>query len=408
LISLLDISGRFPDIAMTLARVARTMSKRQLHVRLITGALVLSVGTLVTPSARAQTRNEAAAAGAAVDSATLSRADREDMAPLLRQLSALGAKPIEQLAVEQARIQPTLGDAADVVLRRAGRDPLAIKAAMKVAKRDLTYPTDGGAQPLRIYTPIGDTGPLPIIVYYHGGGWVIADLDTYEASAMALAKKANAIVVAADYRKAPENPFPAAHDDAYAAYRWAVENSASFGGDSSRVAVAGESAGGNLALNVAIRAHKEGVQMPLHMLLIYPIAGTDLDTPSYARNERASPLSKAGMAWFLDKYASHSSDRQGPVLNLYGEADLSGLPPTTIVNAEIDPLESDGKLLADKLRAAGVETQREVYTGVTHEFFGLDAVLDDAGRAQNFAAAALRRSLESDVVPTGSLRKPSP
>ena len=140
-----------------------------------------------------------------------------------------------------------------------------------VKKQDLTYSTGGGTPPVRIYTPENaGSGPLPIIVYYHGGGWVIADIDTYEASALALATKAKAIVVSVEYRRAPEAKVPASHEDAFAGYKWALENAASFGGDPKKVAVAGESAGGNLAISVAIMARDQKLQEPLQMLLVYP------------------------------------------------------------------------------------------------------------------------------------------
>ena len=329
------------------------------------------------------------------DSGTMQRADKEDMALVLKKLMELGAKPVEQLTVEQARKQPTPADAVMAVLKDQGKDPMALMAAMKVAKKDMTYPTAGGTQPIRIYTPEGASGALPVIVYIHGGGWVIADIDTYEASAMALAKKANAIVASVEYRKGPENKFPAAHDDAFAAYKWVLENAKSWNGDTSRVAIAGESAGGNMAVTTSIMARDQKVQLPVHMLLVYPVAGTDLDTPSYKKNEKALPLSKAGIEWFVDKYLGKPEDMKSPLLNLYSQADLKGLPPATIINAEIDPLLSDGELLAGALKKAGVEVNRQVQAGVVHEFFGMDAVLDDAQRAQELAVRELKQAFSS-------------
>ncbi len=266
---------------------------------------------------------------------------------------------------------------------------------MKVSKKDMTYPISGGTQPLRIYMPEGSgSGPLPVVVYYHGGGWVIADLDTYEASAMALARKANAIVVSVEYRHAPENKFPAAHEDAFAAYKWVLANAGQFGGDPAKLAVAGESAGGNLAANVAIMARDGNVQAPLHMLLVYPVAGTDLTTPSYIANQNAMPLSKAAIGWFVDKTLAKPEDAKSPMLNLATMADLKGLPPATVINAEIDPLFSDGEMLVEKLKAASVKTTHLTYKGMTHEFFGLDAVVADAKTAQDAAARNLRAAFE--------------
>jgi acetyl esterase len=341
--------------------------------------------------ARAQTTP-----AAAQDSGTLQRADA-DMRRVIEKLMQLGAKPIGTQSVEETRRGPSPADAVKALLRDQGKDPAALMAAMGVKKQDMTYPTAGTTQAIRIYTPGNASGPLPVIVYIHGGGWVIADLDTYESSAMALAKKTGAIVASVEYRHAPEFRFPAAHEDTFAAYKWALENAAKFGGDPKRLAIAGESAGGNMAIDVAIRARDEKVQMPLHMLLVYPVAGTDLTTLSYKKDEHAVPLSKPAIEWFVKNTIQSPADLQDPRLNVYGKANLAGLPPATIINAEIDPLASDGQLLAEKLRAAGVKTTHELYKGVTHEFFGMDAVVGDAAKAQDLAARELKAALAGNA-----------
>ena len=324
------------------------------------------------------------------DSGTMKRAVK-DMATVLKKLGDLGVKPIESRSVEEARTQPSPADAVKAVLKDEGKDPAALMAAMKVAKKDMTYPTAGGTQLIRIYTPdAAGPGPLPVIVYYHGGGWVIATVDTYEASAMALAKKANAIVASVEYRHAPENKFPAAHEDAFAAYKWALANAVQFGGDPARVAVAGESAGGNLAANVAVMARDANVQKPSHMLLVYPVAGTDMNTSSYIQNQNAMPLSKGAMGWFVDKTLAKPDDAKSPMLNLTTMVDLKGLPSATVITDGIDPLMSEGKMLAEKLKAAGVPTTYRNYEGVTHEFFGMAPVVSDSEKAQDVAAQNLR------------------
>ena len=326
------------------------------------------------------------------DSGTMKRADK-DMLAVLKKLGELGAKPIESRSVEEARTQPTPADAVKAVLKDEGKDPMALMAAMKVSKKDMTYPTAGGTQPIRIYTPEGaGSGPLPVIVYYHGGGWVLADIDTYEASAMALAKKAGAIVASVDYRHAPENKFPAAHEDSFAAYKWVLANAGQFGGDPARLAVAGESAGGNLATNVAIMARDGNMQLPVHMLIVYPVAGTDMATPSYIANQNAIPLSKGAMGWFVDKVLAKPEDAKSPMLNLTTLADLKGLPSATVITDSIDPLMSEGKMLADKLKAAGVSTTYKNYEGVTHEFFGMGAAVSDAGAAEDMAGHELKEA----------------
>ena len=331
------------------------------------------------------------------DSGTMKRADK-DMLRVLDTMQELGVKPIESRTVEEARTQPSPADAVKAILKAESKDPMAMVAAMKVSKKDMTYPTAGGTQPIRIYTPEGgNSGSMPVIVYYHGGGWVIANLDTYEASAMALAKKTNAVVASVEYRHAPENKFPAAHEDAFAAYKWVLASAGQFGGDPAKVAVAGESAGGNLAANVAIMARDGNVQAPVHMLLVYPVAGTDLTTPSYVANQNAMPLSKAAIGWFVDKTLAKPEDAKSPMLNLTTMADVKGLPPATVINAEIDPLFSDGGMLVEKLKAAGVKTTHHTYKGVTHEFFGLDAVVADARTAQDTAARELKTAFGAPV-----------
>ncbi len=325
------------------------------------------------------------------DSGTMKRADKEDMLLVLKKMQELGIKPIESRSVEEARTQPTPGDAVLAVLKDQGKTP----AMPAVKKQDMTYPIADGTQPIRIYTPENaEAGPLPVIVYYHGGGWVIADINTYESSALALASKTNAIVASVEYRHAPEHKFPAAHEDSFAAYKWVLENASKFGGDPKRVAVAGESAGGNLAANVAIMARHQKVQMPVHMLLVYPVAGTDMNTPSYIANQNAIPLSKGSMGWFVDKVLAKPEDAMNPMLNLTTMADLKGLPPATVITDSIDPLMSEGKILADKLKEAGIgiQTTYQNNEGVTHEFFGMADVLDDAKRAQDFAAKDLKEA----------------
>ena len=254
---------------------------------------------------------------------------------------------------------------------------------------DRTIPGVAGSLPVRIYTPKSGTGPFPVVVYYHGGGWVIANKDVYDGGARALSKMANAIVVSVDYRLGPENRFPAAHDDAYATYEWALKNAASIKGDPRRVALAGESAGGGLAVATAVMAREKKVQMPVAVISVYPIAGTDTTTASYSENANAKPLNRAMMSWFFDKYLNGAQDRLNPRLNLVA-ADLRGLPPTTIINAQIDPLRSDGEMLAQKLRAAGVQTQQKNFAGVNHEFFGMGPAVPDAVAAEQMAADALK------------------
>ena len=361
--------------------------------------MALLAALAVAPPALAQTPAQPAAQD---DSGTMKRSDKP-MRQVLDKLMELGAKPLGTQSVEETRKGPTPADAVKALLKDEGKDPDALAAAMKVDKKDLTYPTAGGSQTIRIYTPAGGEPSKPVIVYYHGGGWVIADIATYKSSAMALAKKTGAIVASVEYRHAPENKFPAAHDDAVAAYRWVLENAGQFGGEPDNVAVAGELAGGNLAINVAIQARDQKLAAPRHMLLVYPVAGTDMTTPSYEKNANAVPLSRAAMKWFAENTVSSGSDLQDPRLNVVGGADLKDLPDATVITAEIDPLMSEGKALADALKKAGSKVRYQNYDGATHEFFGMNAVVPDAEKAQALAATELKQAFDQRA--TGSVRK---
>lgn len=316
------------------------------------------------------------------------------MQKVLDATAALGQKPIESLSPVEARQQPLPGDGAKVVMRERGLDP---DDELGVATKDFTIPGPGGEIQARLYGRQDEDGTKPVVVYWHGGGWVIADLDSYDPSPRALAKATDCIFVSCHYRQGPETKFPAAHEDAWAAYKWVLENAASFGGDPERIAVAGESAGGNLALNVSIRARDEGLQPPLAQILVYPVAGNDMDNQSYRQNEFAKPLSKALIQWMVGHYLNDQSEASDRRINLV-DADLAGLPPTTILAAEIDPLRSEGVLLAERLEAAGVEVDYKCYEGAAHEFFGMGLVVKDAAAAQTRAAAALKSAFGLGVM----------
>jgi len=207
------------------------------------------------------------------------------------------------------------------------------------------------------------------------------------------------VVVSIDYRLAPEAKFPAQHDDALATYKWAAANAAVLNGDPKRLALAGESAGGNLALATAMSARDQGLPAPLHVLSVYPIAqATNLSTPSYQDSEKAKPLSKPMMGWFADKAFASPADRNDPRIALV-DANLKGLAPVTLISARIDPLRSDADLLAAALKKAGVNTEHKVYDGVTHEFFGMAAVVAKAKQAQAFAGQQLRKAFASTGGP---------
>ncbi len=309
------------------------------------------------------------------------------MQAVLDQHAKLGGKPITTLTPVEARKQPSPADAVKALLksRKQNSDP---EKVAHVDNRSIDGPA--GKIKIRVYTPKG-AGPFPVILYFHGGGFVIADLDTYDSSPRALANAAQAVVVSSHYRQGPEHKFPAAGEDAFAAYQWTLAHAADIKGDPHRIAVAGESAGGNLAAGVCLMARDQGVQLPVHQLLVYPVTDSRTDTASYLENANAKPLSKPLMEWFF-KYAAEPADATNPKLAALRTPNFAGLPPATIITAQIDPLRSEGEAYGQKLKAAGVPVEYRNYDGVTQEFFGMGAVLPKAKAAVKFGAEQLRHA----------------
>jgi len=312
------------------------------------------------------------------------------MQKVLTALGSLGGKPIETLTPKEARLQPTPADAVKVVLKQEGMST-APQPVGSVA--DMKIPGPEGLIPIRVYTPAG-SGPFPVLVYFHGGGWVIAGINTYDSSARALADAAGYVVISVAYRQAPENKFPAAADDAYASMRWAMTNAAKINGKPSVIAVAGESAGGNLATVVCMMARDKHQRMPIYQLLVYPVTNHAFNTASYEENAHAKPLNRAMMKWFWNNYLPSPTDGDNPYASPLRAKTLAGLPPATIIAAQIDPLRTEGRQYADRLRDAGVKVHYREFYGVTHEFFGMGAVVPQAKTAVQTAAADLQRAAQ--------------
>lgn len=311
----------------------------------------------------------------------------DPMAVVIEKLKGYGAPALTTLSATEARKQPSPADATkDVML-----DYNISMPTDNVDTMGINIEVKGGQIHLRIYTPKTGKETYPVIVYYHGGGWVIADLNTYNASALGLASQVDAVVVSVAYRQAPEYKFPTAHNDSYESYKWVLKNAASIKGDPKKVALVGESAGGNLATAVSMMARDKGVQMPVHQVLVYPIAGYDFNTPSYKESDSIMPLSTGLMKWFFTNYLNSPSDGNNPMISLV-KADLKNLPATTIIAAEYDPLRSEGETLSNNFKKAGVNTNYMQYKGVTHEFFGMASVVPDAKDAQRFAADELKKA----------------
>lgn len=313
----------------------------------------------------------------------------DNMQVVLDKLASYGDPPLESLPAPQARTLHTPTDAVMDVMKEHNI-PMPTPLVDTMGKE---IPVAGGSIHARIYTPKNGSGPFPLVVYYHGGGWVIATIDTYDASARALAEQAGAVVVSVEYRKGPEHKFPTAHNDAFAAYQWALQNAASIKADPKLVAVVGESAGGNMACNVSIMARDQHIQMPVRQVLVYPVANSDMNDESYQKYANAKPLGKPLIQWMVKNYLADTAQAKDPRISLVN-ANLKGLPPTTIIGAELDLLQTEGKLLSDKLKDAGVDVDYKLYNGVTHEFFGMATVLQDAKDAQALAASDLKSAFK--------------
>jgi acetyl esterase/lipase len=314
------------------------------------------------------------------------------MLAVLEQYIGFGTPSLFDLTPRQARMAPSVTDAVETTLRKNNRQ--ASEANVTVSQRLVpAFYTPQSAPDgilVRIYKPNGVTGTLPAIVYYHGGGWVIGSLDAYEPSAEALAQNTGAIVVSVDYRLAPESKFPAAHEDCYAAYKWVRDNAESLSVNPAKVAVAGESAGGNMAAGVCILARERSYVLPNHQLLVYPVANNDLNTASYNQYAAAQPLNRANVVYFTNNYFTSMADGDNRLISLADVADLHGLPAATIIAAEIDPLQTEGAQLRDRFQQAGVPVTYQLYPGTTHEFFGTYDVVPKAGEAQTLAANQLK------------------
>ena len=311
------------------------------------------------------------------------------MKAVLDQLTALKGKPIEKLSPEVARRQPLPVDAVIALLKKQGKST-APEAVGSVKD------TKVGNIPVRVYKPKGK-GPFPVVVYAHGGGFVIASIQDYDSSCRALANAAKAMVVSVGYSYAPEYKLPTQPMEMYTVTQWVANHGQIWGADTRRVAVAGESAGGAAATAVCLMAKKMKGKMPIHQLLVYPFVDASkgaLNSPSMIKNANAKPLNRAMVAWF-DKYAlpKLNDGNKAKFSPLY--ANVKGLPPATFVFAEIDPLLSQGQAYAAKLKRAGVPVQSRFYSGVTHEFFGMGAVVDKARQANAFAANELRKAFKN-------------
>jgi acetyl esterase len=254
---------------------------------------------------------------------------------------------------------------------------------------DSTYPGPDGDRPVRVYRP-GSGAPLPVVVYFFGGGWTLGSIDTADAVARRLAVAVPAVVVVPGYRLAPEHPFPAAVEDCFAAVRWAADHAGDLGGDPRRIAVAGDSAGGNLAAAVTLLARDAGGPALAGQVLVYPNTDHTADDASLRDNADRWLFNRTSVGWYWGHYLTDPDHGRDPRASPALADDHRALPPAVVITAEHDPLRDQGERYAATLRAAGVPAELHRYDGMAHGFFTMSGVLDAAGEAQRQAADALR------------------
>ena len=259
---------------------------------------------------------------------------------------------------------------------------------------DISIPGPAGAIAARVYDAVGGDGPArPAVAYFHGGGWVQGDLETHYGLCARLALGAGALVVAVDYRLAPEHPFPAAVDDCLAAYRWLRAHGGGIGVDPARVGVAGDSAGGNLAAVVSQQAAAAGEPPPVCQVLIYPATDFAIDTPSHRELEDAHVIPRDRILWYAEQYLPAGVDRLDPRASPLRAADLAGQPPALVITAGFDPLRDEGHAYADRLRAAHVDVVDHEYPGQIHAFVSLTKAIPQGLTATAEIADFLRERL---------------
>ena len=284
---------------------------------------------------------------------------------LLDEFEKQGLPPFEKMGVTQARVV-TLG------FRDLQGEPENIAET-----RDILVPGPAGMLPVRLYHPAPGK-PLPLVVYFHGGGWVIGDIEIVDRPCRALANASQCVVASVNYRLSPETKFPGPVEDCYAATNWLAGHASDIGADGRFVAVSGDSAGGNLAAAVSLMARDRGGPALSYQLLIYPVTAPAAGTASasYQQNAEGYLLTKASMEWFWDHYLAAPDDGKNPYASPLLAPDLRNLPPAMVITAEFDPLRDEGQAYAQRLREAGVSVKTSYYDGMIHGFFWMAGALD--------------------------------
>ncbi|MDQ1395227.1 MAG: acetyl esterase [Acidimicrobiaceae bacterium] len=302
---------------------------------------------------------------------------------LLDQLAAMGMPGLGEMGVEETR------QMTEQMGTMGGPGPELASV------EDRTVAGPNGDVPVRVYRPAGD-GPLPVLVWYHGGGWVIGSVAGSDSTCRLLADKSGVIVVSVEYGLAPEHPYPGPLQDCFAATQWVSEHAAELGGDPNRLAVGGDSAGGNLAAAVSLIAADRGGPPIAFQLLVYPATDLLMTYPSVKENGEGYLLTEKSMQWFTGHYLSgeENNAKDKLVSPIYSDEDeLAALPPALVITAEYDPLRDEGEAYGKRLQQAGVPVTIARYEGQIHGFFGLHGVLDGATQALDQAADALKGAL---------------
>src|SRR5579859_4270051 len=326
--------------------------------------------------------NERAAPASGARLSFTSVIDREARA-YLQQTASLGLPPLsEQGAVEARRLQS---------LRAAS---LAGELEQVAHIEDGSLPGPGGQISFRLYSPAPDR-TLPVLLYMHGGGWVVGDLDTHDSVCRALARRAECVVLALDYRLAPENPFPAAVEDAWAGLSWLRDHATDVGADGGRIAVGGDSSGGNLSAVLAQRSRDRGGPRLSAQVLIYPVTDCDFDTRSYREAATGYGLTRDSMLWYWNQYLPDEAKRVSPDASPLRATDLSGLPPALIITCKLDPLASEGAAYAEALRSAGVRVEHIHEPDMIHGYIRMAGVVSRARKSWDEIAKFLRRELQA-------------
>ena len=302
---------------------------------------------------------------------------------LLEAMEAQGGRALETMTIEEAR------QSSGPMAALAG-DPEALPSV-----ENLQISTKNGSLAMRVYTPTladaKDPGSLPGLVFFHGGGWVIGSLESHDATCRKIANRSGAVIVAVDYRLSPETKFPGAIHDAFEATQWVADNASKLGIDPHRLAVGGDSCGGNLATVTAMRCRDEGGPSLALQVMVYPVTNLSAtDTESYREFAEDHFLTKVAMDWFRGLYLNGPEDARSPWASPLLASNLRGLPPALLITAECDPLRDEGEAYGARLQEAGVPVTISRYAGMIHPFFAMSGVIDGARKAVDEVAAAIR------------------